>query len=142
MLVTFQAHHFPSYQDWFSDASLAKYLGPVDEEWLQCVLEEKDGAQYAMLDNGNLVGVAGVKHPTSDHPYYVLTDIAIAPQERKKGYGAKLLKALYEQYHDLYWLCYIDLDNSSAIAFFTRQGWQEEPSKSDAEMLAFRYPRA
>lgn len=142
MLVPFQAHHFSIYQDWFSDASLAKYLGPLDDEWLQCVLDEKDGAQYALLDNGKLVGVAGMKYSTSGHAHYVLTDIAIAPQERKKGYGAKLLMALFAQHHELYWLCYIDPDNSGAIAFFTQQGWQEEPSKSDAEMLAFRYPSA
>lgn len=145
MLTLFQEAHFNRYRAWFSDPDLERFLGPIDEDWLDAVLHESDGAQYAFLEQQTLLGVIGIKFPTPAHPYYVLTDIAIAPEYQKKGLGRKLLAALYQRHpvqEAQYWLCYVDKENRAAHAFFRKQGWHEAPTLSDTAMLAYRYPSA
>lgn len=145
MLVPFEQHHFKEYQSWFTEPTLAQFLGPLDEEWLTAVLSEKDGAQYAFVADGLLIGVVGLKFPVPDHPYYVLTDIAVNPKQYQQGWGSKILRGLLRRYPldgQQYWLCFIDVTNTAALAFVKKHGWTEDREQSEAELLAFRYPSA
>ena len=55
----FQAIDFDTYQSWFSDELLNQHLGPApDDEWLNHVLTDTTGVQYAFFDKDQLVGVS------------------------------------------------------------------------------------
>ena len=145
-LKRFQPRHFREYQQWFTeDTQLEQYLGPLDEEWLQHVLHEQDGYQYAWEQEGQLLAVAGILLPTTARPYYVLTDIGINPKLRRFGYGRKLLRTLTRVHppaNSIYWLTYVDRSNINAQRFFKNQDWSEVEKQSSVDLVAYRYPTA
>ena len=141
----FKAQDFPEYKSWYQDEELNRQLGPMDEEWLNAVLTEKDGIQYSIFHNENLVAVVGIKYPMKNYPFYCITDIAVHPQQKRKGIASHIIQQLI-QLHPLKkgetWRAYVTPDNKSAQAFFDRMSWQQITPEEEAlidKMLCYIY---
>jgi len=121
----FAEEHFQEYQSWFKDKELKTALGGVDEEWLNHILHNEEGIDYAVFENEKMIGVVGVLFPTEKNPYYVLTNIAVHHDLKNMGKGAKILECLFQQkdFKSNYWLCYVAIENISAQRFFKKNHW-------------------
>lgn len=143
-LVRFEAEHLPAYQSWFSDPALQAFLGPApNREWLDHILRETDGRQYAALVEGNLVAVAGLLLPRARHPCWVLTDLAVRPDRRGMGLGSRVwqeILRLHPPDAGQCWLGFLQPENRAARSFMIRNGWHCATPRPDAEgMLRFEY---
>lgn len=112
---------------------LAAALGPVpDENWLNYVLTDETGDQYAVLEGSQLIAVVGVLFPTVQNPYYVITDIAVRPERRDIGVGSRVLGQLTStQLAGNYWRAYVDTANANAKRFFLGNGWTGDLATPD-----------
>ena len=140
----FRFQDFPEYKSWYKDPELNKHLGPPpDQEWLDCVMQEKEGCEYSVFDNNKMVAVLGINFPTAKDPSYYITDIAINPGLKNQGIGSKVLDQLLIL-HPLKpgqsWKAFLNKDNQEARAFFSKKGWvceSKTPGKNN--MLTFSY---
>lgn len=124
----FKTEDFPTYLAWFKDPELNKRLGPMkeDDEWLEYILQEIDGATYSVFRDKLLVAVIGIVLPSKEYPHFTITNIAVNPAWRNQGLGTAALKKVMDV-HTLkkgeYWLAYVDEKNPRAKSFFERNGW-------------------
>lgn len=142
-LRRFAASDFATYRAWFVDGELDRRLGPIDDAWLGHVLAERDGLQYAALDAGRLVAVAGVLHPRPGTVWGAVTDVAVAPARRGAGIGRRVLAALLvrpELASVAEWRAWVEQDNHAALAMLDACGWRR--AGEDDGMLEFRRARA
>ncbi len=126
LFTTFSKEHYPIYQSWFSDAVLQKALGKLDKEWLNYVLTDKSGTEWAVFEKNQLIAVIGVTHPIQTHNYYVISNIAINPTLKRQGLGSKILQLLLQQMplkKGQYWVSYVEPDNTIAQQFFIKNNW-------------------
>ena len=137
----FQAKHYSTYQSWSEDEDFDKNLGPIDREWLEYVLSDTTGVQYALLYNDVLVSVVGILLPTREQDYYTITDLAVSPLFKRQGMGSKVLNIIIDQYQDdqRSWKAFVDHTNNTAIRFFTKNGWKTDRVIDDSEMFCFEY---
>ncbi len=56
----FDSNCFAEYRSWFADEQLNRVLGPLDDEWLDCVLNEEPASQFVFHENEGMVAVAGI----------------------------------------------------------------------------------
>lgn len=137
----FSRVHFNIYKLWFEDAELNKHLGPIDEEWLTYVHQEEDGQQYAVFQDGIMVGVVGVKHPSTEDEHLYITDIAVCPDLRGRGIGSEMLSDLTKVYPDIsrgYWVAFVSATNIATISFFAKNNWVSNSGEVDEDnMLRF-----
>jgi ribosomal protein S18 acetylase RimI-like enzyme len=128
----FRSEDFAEYKRWYDDADLNAHLGPMDESWLQAVLHENNGREYAVFSGSELIAVVGIKFPTPEHPSHYITDFAIKPHLRSKGIGSQVLRALLKMYpHHTGWRSFVDAKNLRAQKFFRSNGWQEVSEEPD-----------
>lgn len=125
----FTAEDFPLYQRWYEDAILNASLGPMNmnDEWLTCVLNQKDAIQYSVFLAGGLVAVVGVQFPSFGYPFYCITDLAIKPALRGQGIGSLILQKLLNlhQLQDAQtWRAFVDVRNPEAKLFFEKNDWK------------------
>lgn len=122
----FEQEDFEDYKSWFADTVLNRFLGPIDDTWLESVLAQTNGIQYSVLGDAQLVAVLGVKVPDVYHQYYVITDMAVKPAMQGKGLGTRILSELY-RLHPLKsnetWRTYVNESNHRALVFFQKNGW-------------------
>ncbi|MCU0865130.1 MAG: GNAT family N-acetyltransferase [Planctomycetes bacterium] len=142
----FEATDFDEYRRWFDDAALHAALGPLDEEWLDHVLHEDDGAQYAIECDGNLVAVIGVHFATLARPCHYLTDISVRPDLRGHGVAHAALRVVMSR-EELgafkHWRAAVSPANHMAIRFFQRLGWTPvDDRQSDDELHEFDFVTA
>ncbi len=131
----FDRSHFEQYLSWYKDPELNRWLGPMDEEWLDAVMNEEDGIQYAIFDNDEFVAVLGITYGSEQQPFTVITDIAINPAQRRKGIGSRILAELNRQMPDIKldnWVVYIDPKNHKALTFFKKHNWIETHDLSES----------
>ncbi|MBI3336260.1 GNAT family N-acetyltransferase [Candidatus Peregrinibacteria bacterium] len=140
---TFRVEDFPEYKSWYDDAELNKRLGPMDDEWLSHIMSERDGCEYSIFRDRELVAVTGLTFPTIEHPYYIVTDLAIKPHLRDQGIGSAILHELM-RLHALQpgqsWKVFVDIKNPKAKLFFEKNGWiceSETPDKHGMLTLTF-----
>ncbi|SIQ18372.1 GNAT family N-acetyltransferase [Aquipseudomonas alcaligenes] len=126
---------FAEYRSWYNDPQLNKQLGPMDEEWLEYVLNDSDGEQLCFFEKSRMVAVVGL----AEDPHvgaWVISDIAVNPALRGQGIGRRALELLLKhpryQYQRV-WQAYVMEDNSAARIFFARLGWLcvAEPGAED-----------
>ena len=140
----FRPIDFETYQSWFLDKLVFQHLGSMpDKAWLDYILTDTTGAQYAFLEKEALVGVMGIVFPDKKHPYYYITDIVVQPKLRKKGLGAKMLQLL-QNLHPLSpgqsYKAFVDVNNENAQLFFKKLGWQLISATPDKDnMLSFTF---
>lgn len=135
----FQRDHFPVYRSWFADPWLNAALGPMDEAWLEHILKEDSGAQYAIFEQGQMVAVLGVVWANEQQQYHTITDLAIQPSQRRKGLGGKILHQIVGQLkvpESKGWITYVAAKNPKAIDFMKKSAWLHLES---APMYAFRF---
>ncbi len=141
-LKKFTRDLYSEYKSWFADPELDRRLGPMDEEWLECVLAETDGVEYAAFQNGEMVGVVGIKFPDAEHPVYTITDLAVKPELKGKGVGSQMLSRLMEMHplkeHE-YWVGYVDEKNPKAGRFLESNRWTRMSTQPDEHgMIEYR----
>ncbi|WP_020536089.1 GNAT family N-acetyltransferase [Lewinella cohaerens] len=125
---TFRKEDFLAYQTWFTDPAIQRALGHVDEEWLAYVLADETGAEYVMLREDQLMGVAGVSFANEQNPFYVITNLAINPAYAGRGIGSLFLEKItarvpLEQHQ--YWATFVEIFNEPAQRFFTKNNWEQ-----------------
>ena len=140
-ILKFKTEDFEEYKSWYKDSDLNKELGPMDQEWLDYVLKEKDGREYSVFSGGKLVAVAGIKFPDSKHPYYFITSIAVKPSFKRQGIGSQVLQYLMKL-HPLksrqFWKAVINIRNIKARSFLEKNGWICKSEKPDEHgMITF-----
>jgi len=140
----FTQKDFPVYQTWFEKESINRFLGPnPDEAWLQHILKEEEGIQYAVYEEAQLLAVVGLIFPTSKHPYFVVTDIVIDPKKQTRGKGRSVMYQLLKKHpvdENIHYKTYVDNENIAAQSFFKKLGWQLENIEADEDgMLCFEY---
>ncbi len=122
----FEAADYPAYQTWFKHPDINQHLGPIDEEWLQHILEDKAGAQFCFLEGEKLLAVVGVVWANSENPFHVISDIAVNPKYQRQGLGQKAIHQLLA-HHDTsaykQWSAYVHHKNNPAQGFFKSLGW-------------------
>jgi ribosomal protein S18 acetylase RimI-like enzyme len=133
------------YQDWFSDESLNKRLGPVpDREWMDYILNDKFGKQFCVFEGAEFVAVVGVVLPTVDHPFCVISDIAVRPCFRGTGIGRRALEFLTSSKQlccgllppvGQAWRAYVEKSNLGAKKFFLAIGWELKPDLVDDDSM-------
>ena len=140
----FKAEDFDEYKSWYKDALLNKELGPMDDKWLEHVLEEKDGCEYGVFRGKELIAVIGIKYPVEKYPDYYLTDFAIKPDLRYRGIGSEVLKELMRLRplkSRQSWKAFINVRNAKAVAFSMKNGWSIADTPDKDGMLAIEYKR-
>ena len=141
-LKYFQRKDYEEFVRWFDDPELYGVFGRLNEEWLECVLKEDPPAQFSFFDDGQLVAVMGIAVPSQNHPYFVITDIAVDPQKKRNGIGAKVIRQLRARYIDSgfsvnEWRAYVETDNEGGQKFFSSLGWTRDVEIDDG-MYCFR----
>lgn len=141
----FKEHDFDEYRTWFDDPWLNKQLGPMDDKWLRHVLTDTASHQFSFLADGELVAVAGLCSPTPEHPFHVITDIAVKPGLQRQGIGLQVVDALLR--NSLFagvscWRACVMRDNELARRFFERMRWRciAAPTEADS-MYTFEFRR-
>lgn len=114
---------------WFRDAELDCRLGPVDEEWLEHALADRDGVQLVLEDgDGRPVALVGCVWDRSGVEHGI-TDLAVNPQLRGLGIGREAVTStLAWAWHPAakHWIAFVDVDNAAAFNFFSAIGWSPE----------------
>lgn len=130
---------WPWVQAWFTDATLDRELGPLDEEWLEHVLADQEGVELVVTDGaGAAVALVGVAWDP-DGEAHGITDLAVDPGRRRAGLGGHALAVVLAwpgHPPAAGWVAFVDPDNAPAFAFFTRQGWVHDGLDED-EMHRF-----
>lgn len=131
---TFERSTFHEYSSWFENPKIRKALSFVDEEWLEYVMTNDEGVEYAIFENQKLVAVLGFVKPTSDYPMYGLTNLAVNPSYFQQGVGSKVLAQLlilHPPTDTNYWMAYVDIKNDAAQGFFKKNDWQRGGQEED-----------
>jgi ribosomal protein S18 acetylase RimI-like enzyme len=85
-----------------------------------------------------MVGVVGVIFPVMDHPYYVITNLAVHPELKRKGIGTQIINLLKDYYtlnEGEYWVTYVHINNRIAQNFISKVGWVRR--HVDGEMITY-----
>ncbi len=140
--LPFDRSHFSTYKSWFEDQVIDQWLGPIDEEWLEYILHEDDGQQYAICTGDKLIAVIGLKHLQDVQDKVIITDLSVSPDQRGRGIGSSVLSELKSIYSDIphsYWATYVSTDNHLAISFFEKNDWvQIVENDEDDNMIKFK----
>lgn len=139
----FTEKDYPLYRAWFEDKALQRTIGGIDQEWLEYILRDEDSSEYTMFYDGELVGVLGVQHPSKKEQSYVITNIAIKPALKNKGFGTKMLwevVKLIKLKSDEYWVSYVDRSNKNAQQFFEKNNWNKIGEGED-DLIRYEYRR-
>ena len=122
----FKNDDFSEYKSWYVDLELNKRLGPMNNMWLDHVMNATGGCQYSVFHNKKLIAVVGIIFPDAKHSSYYITDFALKPHLRNQGIGSEVLKEMMNS-HPLKsgqsWKAFIDERNPKAKSFFEKNGW-------------------
>lgn len=142
----FKAEDLSEYQRWFEHNEINKFLGPMpDQTWLDHVLNDTEGIQLAVTSSKRLAVVIGVHFATPEHPTQIITDFAVNPRMLRIGMGSRALDLVISKFDleaDVVWQTFVDQDNKSAIAFFSKNLWQQAQCADNNNMLTFQYRSA
>lgn len=141
----FRREDFPVYQSWFADPELNQHLGPMEsnDPWLEEILASKDGVEFCIFKDGEMLAELGVLFPTEAFPAFYITNLAVRPDLRGMGIGSMVLQkaiALFTKNSE-YWRCFVDQNNPKAIAFLLKNSWKRVNEQADEHgMFEFIYP--
>jgi GNAT superfamily N-acetyltransferase len=115
-------------EEWFRDPWLNRDLGPMDRDWLAHVLEDRGGVQLVAETGVGPAALIGVTWAERGRPYHVVTDLAVAPAQRRKGVGrASLTACLAWDGHPptQHWRGYVARQNPAPAHLLATMGWTE-----------------
>ncbi|MBS9423265.1 GNAT family N-acetyltransferase [Photorhabdus caribbeanensis] len=130
----FTEDEYNNYAEWFNDESISRFLGEIDTEWLDYVLNAVEISQLSFYDDNRFIGVVGIYLPNPEHNYYTILDFAINPIAQKQGYGTAIIHYLMnsDDYKETnIWKAIVSLDNKNARSFFKTNGWKYEGFEDD-----------
>ncbi|MDF1695413.1 MAG: GNAT family N-acetyltransferase [Saprospiraceae bacterium] len=138
----FTRGYFSTYLKWFENELVKNALYGIDEEWLEYVLNDETGIEYAVFSEQEMLAVLGVKYPDADNPTYVITNIVVNPSVFGQGIGSLVLEDLNQLFvleKGERWVAFVEPKNKIAQMFFAKNGWElwNGTSKVD-QMLEFR----
>lgn len=124
----FQEKDFQEYASWFADPELDRWLGPMDQEWLEAVLSEKEseGTTWAVFRDEAFVAVAETVFD-SEGRRAATTALATQPGLRRQGIGAAVLEELLDQYRRkgvCKHVAFVHEDNRTARRCLERVGFE------------------
>ena len=128
----FRRSDFSEYHSWFQHPEIAKWLGDIDRDWLEYILTDTSGVEYAFTHQERLVAVAGIVLPQADHPA-AITNLAVCPELFRWGVGSAVLNLLVQgdqQVDFPSWIAFVARENAAAHSLLTKNGWsrsQEVP---------------
>ncbi|MEE6170356.1 MULTISPECIES: GNAT family N-acetyltransferase [unclassified Mycolicibacterium] len=127
-------------EQWFRDAELDQRLGPLDEEWLEHVLSDREGVQLVVESvSGTPVALAGCAWDPVGSSHGI-TDLAVCPWMRRFGIGQRALKSVLEwsgHPPTKRWVAFVDPDNHAAQAFFSAIGWHPDGIEDGMHRFSF-----
>lgn len=132
----FQWEFYADYAAWFSDAELNRQLGPMDEDWLESVLNEpvSEGGTWAVFQSSELVAVIETSFDSQGQLPAGIRAIAVKPALRQQGIGSAALRQLIllHQANDQSSLVtYISATNHAALRFVLKNGFQATTETPD-----------
>ena len=140
----FERGDFDDYLSWYQDRELNRQLGPMDVEWLDCVLERTPPLQYSFFHDGELVVVIGVEEPEPGSGTWYITDVATKPGQKRRGFSRDALKSLIAHFSSLKeaparWVAWVDASNVAARGLFESMGWEasRRPNSENLFELSF-----
>ncbi len=113
----FRDEHYQEYASWFADAELNRRLGPIDQEWLEAVLDEgPSNNTWVIFRDEEMVALV---ETTVDWPQKTafITGLAVRPSLRRQGIGRAVLRHLLHQHESRgirKHVTFIALDNEAA----------------------------
>lgn len=125
-------------QVWFQDEITNQELGPLDEEWLEHVLSDRRGVQLVAETQGQPVAIIGVTWGIENDPPHAITDLAVHPDKRRRGFGLQSVQAVIGwPGHPMTnkWIAFVELRNKPAQEMLTALGWRE--FENDGKMLSY-----
>ena len=139
----FEEENFEEYKQWFSHNAIKHTLYDIDDEWLDFVLNDDTGIEYAVFAKEELIAVVGIELPNRDHPEYVIKNIAIKPSNFRQGLGSRVLEKLVSLHllkENESWVAFVEKHNIAAQLFFQKNGWnREESTKDEDDMIRYVY---
>ncbi len=137
----FKRENYEEYNSWFSNEQIKKALFDIEGNWLEYVLNDTTGAEYAVFTGNELSAVVGIIHPTSDYPTYGIKNIAVHPDKFRQGIGSRVLELLLKMHSlnkDEYWIAFVDEENHSAQRFFEHNDWiQKDAGEAGKNMIRY-----
>jgi len=124
-----------------NDRYLRTFLGGMDKNWLAYILEESESTDFAIHQNHNLIGVAGIQESELDLQY-IITNFCINPNLKIDEIGSKVLNQLLAQYDmdDLQtWLTFVHRQNDSGVKLFENNGWKFLEAEEDLLTYQFSF---
>ena len=128
-------------QRWFTDETLNRELGPLDEEWLEYVLADREGAELVVEEDGQPVALVGIVWGDARHPHGI-TDLAIDPARRRTSIGRRAVAAILawpELPPTTRWVAFVDRGNRPARSFFEALGWEYEGLDGEGDDAMHRF---
>ncbi|MGB3850724.1 MAG: GNAT family N-acetyltransferase [Tunicatimonas sp.] len=119
----FDTTHFSEYCRWYAHPSVRRALGYIDKEWLEHVLNDDQGREYAVFQQNELVAEVGLMLPTESHPAVAITNLSVKPGRQRQGIGSAVLRELRSVLKHQQWVAYASIDNPGAQAFLKKNGW-------------------
>lgn len=123
----FKKEHFAEYKNWFKHKTIREALYGIDDEWLEYILTDTRGEEYAIFLKDEMIAVVGLVFPNLDHSFYAINNIAINPSKLRQGWGSKVLNDLFKLHalgRNEYWVSFVENKNVLAQCFFEKNGWK------------------
>lgn len=127
-LRLFSADDWSWVREWFQDGLLDRELGPMDTEWLDAVLTERNGVQMVVTIRAEPVALVGCLWGTDQHPSHYITDIAVAPRLRGQGLASQALQQViaWPGHPPIAkWTAFVNPRNSSAQSLLRKNLWKQ-----------------
>jgi RimJ/RimL family protein N-acetyltransferase len=143
----FESEHYAEYASWFVDAVLNRYLGPMDDEWLEATLSgpESAGVTWAVFRGKEMVAVIETVFDPENHLPAAITALATKPSLRRQGIASTALQQILELHQNkgiAAHLTYIHKDNLAAQRCAQKVGFiRSVTPPSELDMLEFRHNR-
>ncbi|PJI91262.1 ribosomal protein S18 acetylase RimI-like enzyme [Yoonia maricola] len=115
--------------DWFSDPWLNKELGPLDDAWLEHVLNQPNGIELVATESEQPIGLTGITWSDATSGYHTITSLSVNPAQRGRGIGRKVLDATTRwsgHPKGSGWIAFVTKDNLPPAKLLLSAGWLED----------------
>jgi RimJ/RimL family protein N-acetyltransferase len=144
-LKRFQQEHSVEYASWFVDPELNRYLGPMDQDWLDAVLSQPEsaGVTWAVFRDRELVAVIETVFDPENRLPAAITAIATKPSLRLQGIGTTvlgLILSLHNKQGIFEHVAYISINNTAGKRCIEKAGFVPITSEPDQhDFIEFRH---
>ncbi len=124
----FRRDDYAGYAPWFGDPDLARWLGPMDTDWLDAVLSEpeSEGVTWAVVRGETLTAVVETCFDPQDASLAYIRAIAVKPALRGQGIGTAVMLQLFDHHARqgiMEHITFISIRNPESIRFHERLGF-------------------